>query len=243
LEIPTNNVGSYDLSMGCQMAEYLARWDVQAALPVAKTLSKRARTVMKYSDQKLGDALTQLALARAKAGDASAFDEYAEWMVTTLPSQFERFNLDCFEPMKQFPTNLVLQAAAEQLWGDPNSAWGVLPWKNNSNWPTVDDGLIPMKGYRMLLCRELRKTNFCGSVNLERPGTLAYALTDLHQGGSFGVVLPGSCLATNGSTNSIRWCDWIALALDNSKTNILFDPFALTEDRDRVIHDLITQLQ
>jgi hypothetical protein len=243
MESPTNNVGGYDLSACCQMAEYLARWDVQAALPVAKTLSKRACTVMKYSGQKLGDALTQLALARAKAGDASAFDEYAEWMVTTSPDQFERFNLDCFEPMKQFPTNLVLQAAAEKLFGEPDSAWGVLPWKNNFNWPAVDAGLIPMKGYRMLLCRELSKTNFCGSVNLERPGYLAYTLTDLHQSGSFGVVLPSSCPATNGSANSIRWCDWIALTVGHSKTNILFDPFASTESRDRAIRDLIIQLQ
>jgi hypothetical protein len=41
LEVPTNNVGAYDLSGCCQMAEYLTQWDIQAALPVARTLSKR----------------------------------------------------------------------------------------------------------------------------------------------------------------------------------------------------------
>lgn len=243
LEVPTNNVGSYDLSSCCQMAEYLARWDVQAALPVAKTLSKRASTVIKYSGQQLGDYLTKLALARAKAGDSSAFDEYAEWIVTTSPSQFERFNLDCFEPMKQSPTNPILQTAAEKLFSQTNSAWGALPWKNNFNWPTVDAGLVPIKGYRTLLCRELEKTNLCGSVNLERPGFIAYTVTDLHQSGSFGVALPASCLATNGSTVTIRWGDWVAIALANCNSNFPFDPFAAADKRDEAINAVISKLQ
>jgi hypothetical protein len=225
------------------MAEYLAQWDVQAALPVAKTLSKRASTVMKYSDSQLGDYLTQLSLARARAGDPSAFDEYAEWIVTTSPGQFERFNLDCFEPMKQFPTNRILQTTAEKLFGNTNSAWGNLPWKNNFNWSTLDGGLFRMKGYRTLLCRELAKTNFCGSVNLERPGILGYTLTDLHQNGSFGVSLPASCPATNGSTTNIRWNDWVAIALGNRNTNFPFDPFVSVEKRDEIIKTVISKFQ
>ena len=58
LEVPTNNIGNYDLAACCQMAEYLSKWDVRAALPVAKILSKRARTAMKYSGQELGGYLT-----------------------------------------------------------------------------------------------------------------------------------------------------------------------------------------
>ena len=243
LEVPTNNVGNYDLSSCCQMAEYLARWDVQAALPVAKTLSKRASTVMKYSGQQLGDYLTKLALARAKAEDPSAFDEYAEWIVTTSPSQFERFNLDCFEPMKQSPTNPILQTAAEKLFGETNSAWGNLPWKNNFGWSTVDTGLIPMRGYRTLLCRELLKTDLCGSITLERPNFVGYTLTGLHQSGSFGVTLPPSSSATNGASTTIRWGDWVAMALVNSKTNNLFDPFTSTEQRDSAIQIMVSRLQ
>ncbi|MEI8291601.1 MAG: hypothetical protein WCH99_19205 [Verrucomicrobiota bacterium] len=243
LEVPTNNIGNYNLSSGCQLAEYLARWDVQAALPVAKTLAKRASTVMKYSRQQLGDYLTKLALARAKAGDPSAFDEYAEWVVTTSPGQFERFNLDCFEPMRQSPTNSILQTAAQKLFGETNSAWGTLPWKNNFNWQTVDAGLIPFKGYRALLCRELTKTNLCGSVKLGRAGFLGYTVTDMHQRGSFGVALPASCSATNGSTADIRWGDWVAIALANCNSNFPFDPFTSTQNRDRAIRVLIKQLQ
>lgn len=246
LEVPTNHVGNYDLSFGCQMAEYLAQWDAQAALPVAQKLSQRASMVLKYSTQPLGGYLSHLALVRARAGDPAAFDDYAEWIITTSPSQLERLPLDCFEPMKEFPTNTELQAAAVKLWGQTNSPWGKLPWINNFNnfyWPTVDAGLIQFKAYRKLLCHELAKTNECGSVHVIGPGYLAYSLTDLHQSGSFAIALPSRCSATNGFATSIRWCDWIALALENSKTNMLFDPFATLVERDQAIAHLITQLQ
>ena len=170
LEVPTNNVGAYDLSACCQMAEYLARWDVQAALPVAKILSKRASTVLKYSGQQLDDYLTKLVVARSQAGDPAAFDEYAEWIVTTTPDQFNHSLLECLEPLKRFPTNLVLQATADKLFGQTNSAWGNLPWKNNYGIATVESDMVAIPAYRTLLCRELKKTNACGTITLDRSG-------------------------------------------------------------------------
>jgi hypothetical protein len=235
LELPTNNIGAYDLSACCQMAEYLARWDAQAALPVARTLSKRAGTVMKYSGQPLGNYLTQLSLARAQAGDPTAFDDYAAWIVTTTSGQFEQSRLESLEPLRKFPTNAVLQAAAEELFGRTNSAWGSLPWKNNFGRPVVDSDLVALPAYRTLLRRELEKTKACGTITLERPGYLGYNLADLRQSGSFGITLPDHSSVTNGSTASVRWCDWIALALANGKQIPLFDPFTTIQERDAAI--------
>ena len=243
LEVPTNNVGAYDLSACCQMAEYLARWDIQAALPVAKTLSRRASTVMKYSGQPLGGFLTKLSLARGQGGDSAAFDEYAEWIVTTTPEQFEHSNLECLEPLKKFPTNAVLQTAAERLFGQTNFAWGRLPWKNNFGWATVDSELVAIPAYRTLLCRELGKTDTCGTVTLERPGYVRYTLVEPRQSGSLGIIMPDSSPATNGASATIRWCDWIALALGNSKHIAPFDPFAPTVQRDISISKAISGLQ
>jgi hypothetical protein len=225
------------------MAEYLARWDIQAALPVAKTLSRRASIVMKYSGQPLGGFLTKLSLARRQGGDSAAFDEYAEWIVTTTPEQFEHSNLECLEPLKQFPTNAVLQAAAERLFGQTNSAWGRLPWKNNFGWATVDSELVAISAYRTLLYRELGKTDTCGTVTLERPGYVRYTLVEPRQSGSFGIIMPDSSPATNGATATIRWCDWIALALGNSKHIVPFEPFAPTVQRDISISKAISGLQ
>jgi hypothetical protein len=235
LEMPTNNAGTYDLSWCCQMAEYLARWDVQAALPVAKTLSKRASTVMKYSGQQLGNFVTQLSLARARAGDPTAFDDYAEWIVTTTPGQFEQSNLECLDPLRKFPTNAVLQAAAEKLFSQTNSPWGHLPWKNNFGRGTIESELVTVPAYRVLLCRELEKTNACGIITLERPGYIRYNIADLNQSGSFGFTPPEDSTATNGATTQIRWCDWIAIALANSKSIAPIDPFAPVDMRDEAL--------
>lgn len=242
LEIPTNYVGTYDLSSCCQMAEYLARWDVLAALPVAKTLSKRASTVMKYSGQQLGNFVTQLSLARARAGDATAFDDYAEWIVTTTPGQFEQSNLECLEPFRKFPTNAVLQTAAEKLFSQTNSAWGQLPWKNNFGRGTIEAELVAVPAYRVLLCRELERTNACGTITLERPGYVRYNIADLNQSGSFGITLPENSQATNGATAQIRWCDWITIALANSKSIKLFDPFESATNRDSAIRQEVLRL-
>ena len=242
VEIPTNNVGAYDLSSCCQMAEYLARWDVQAALPVAKTLSKRATTVMKYSGQQLGNFVTQLSLARARAGDPTAFDDYAEWIVTTTPGQFEQSKLECLEPLRKFPTNALLQAGAEKLFSHTNSAWGRLPWKNNFGRGTIESELVAMPAYRVLLCRELERTNACGTITLERPGYVRYNIADLDQSGSFGITLPENSTATNGAKADIRWNDWIAIALANSKSITPFDPFATETNRDLAIRQAILRL-
>ena len=242
LEIPTNNVGAYDLSSCCQMAEYLARWDVQAAMPVAKTLSKRASTVMKYSGQQLGKFVTQLSLARADAGDPEAFDDYAEWIVSTTPGQFEQSNLEWLDPFKKFPTNGILQATAEMLFSQTNSAWAHLPWKNNFGRGTIESELVAVPAYRVLLCRELERTNACGTITLERPGYVRYNIADLNQSGSFGITLREDSTATNGATARIRWCDWIAIALANSKSILPFDPFAAETSRDSAIKQAILRL-
>ena len=243
LEVPTNNIGAYDLAACCQMAEYLSKWDVRAALPVAKILSKRARTAMKYSGQELGGYLTKLSLAAGEAGDPTAFDEYAEWIVTTTPEQFSNSSLECLEPLKKFPTNAILQKAAERLFGQTNSGWGNLPWKSSFGRPTVENELVALPAYRTLLCRELEKTNDCGTINLQRPGYLGYNLVEQHLGGSFGVTLPDNLSVTNGATSTIRWCDWIALALANGKHIAPFDPFAPPIQRDQAIAKAISQMQ
>lgn len=243
LEVPTNNFGNYDLSACCQMADYLARWDVQAGLPVARTLSKRARTAMKYSGQALGGNLIQLSLARAKAGDPAAFDDYADWIVTTTPAEFADSRLECLNPLKRYPTNSMLQGVAERLFGRTNTAWGNLPWKSRFGEPTVESELVAFPAYRALLCRELQKTNSCGTVTLERSGVLRYTVTDINQAGSCGIVLPEASSATNGTTAQIRWCDWISIALANGKHIPVFDPFEATADRDMAIAKAIAVLE
>jgi len=243
LEVPTNNIGAYDLSACCQLAGYLGQWDLQAALPVAKTLTKRASTVMKYSGEQLGGNLTSLSIVRGKAGDASAFDDYAEWIVTTSPKQFEMSNLECLEPFRRFPTNAHLRAASEELFGQTNSPWSRLPWKSSFGKPGIDSELIELPGYRSLLCRELQKTNACGTISLQLPGQVRYSITNLNQAGVIEIILPADSSATNGSTAAIRWGDWIALTLAKSRHIAPIDPFAPPAQRDHAILSAVSTLQ
>jgi hypothetical protein len=225
------------------MAEYLGRWDPPAALPVAKTLTRRAGTVMRYSGQQLGGFLTSLSVIRGKAGDPSAFDDYAEWIVTTTPQQFEMSNLECLEPFRKFPTNAQLRAVSEELFAQTNSPWSCLPWKSSFSRPVVDDDLVALPAYRALLKRELQKTNPCGTITLQLPGNVRYSVTNLNQSGMFGIILPTDTSATNGSTTVIRWNDWIALNLARGRHIAPIDPFAPAAQRDRSIRDAISRWQ
>ena len=237
LEVPTNNVNAYDISASCQMALYLAAWDSSASLPVARILSERARSVMKYSGQQLGPLVTKLALARAKAGDPQAFDDYATWIVTTTPDRLGLSISECLEPFRQFATNRKLQTAAEIMFGDTSSDWSRLPWKEMHGDNPIGSDLVNLPAFRLLLVRELGKTNVCGSFTWHTPNQIDYAITNYQSGGYGAVAFPSGTQPTNGTSSELRWCDWIAFSLSQAKRIPFFDPFAAVAERDAVIEN------
>jgi len=107
----------------------------------------------------------------------------------------------------------------------------------------VEDDLVAIPAYRTLLCRALQKTNDCGTINLQRPGYIGFNLVEQHVGGSFSVILPDDLTITNGTATTIRWCDWIALALANRKHIAPFNTFAPPQQRDQAISKAISQMQ
>jgi hypothetical protein len=237
LEVPANNVNAYDLPASTRMALYLAAWDSTAALPVARKLSHRAASVMQYSGQPLGPTITQLTLARAKSGDAQAFDDYTAWIVTTTPDTLGFSLAQCLEPFQQFATNPILQAAAEKMFGDTNSEWSRLPWKQMSGENPIGSELVNLPAFRRLLIRELEKTNLCGSFTWRAPRGIAYSITN-YQMGSYGAVsFPSGAEPTNGAVGELRWCDWVAFSLSQAKRLTFFNPFAPVAERDAIIEN------
>lgn len=235
LEVPTNNLNAYDLSAGCQMTLYLAAWDPAAALSVARTISRRASTTMRYSSQNLGVFIARLALIRAKAGDPQAFDDYAAWIVTAGPEQLGYSLNDCLEPMKTFPTNPVLQAVAEKMFGDASSEWSRLPWKGSHGDESLGLNLVQVPAFRLLLVRELEKTNVCGSYTWRGSGQISYEITNYQSGSRGAISFPTSEQPTNGTASEMRWCDWMAFSLSNGKHIPFFNPFADVKKRDQEI--------
>lgn len=239
LEFPKDNPNAYDISAACQMGLYLAAWDAQAAGPVVTTLSKRCRTVMEHSGQNLGGLLAKLSQARAKADDPAAFEDYAAWLPTTSPTDMGYSISDNLVPLKQFPTNPVLEATAEKMFGDTNSAWSRLPWPQNGSDNALSSDLVKVPAFRRLIIRELDRKEICGSVSWQlSPGVVNYSVTDLHMGGSFMYSFPKSNETTNGTSADLRWCDWTALSLANGKRIPPYNPFAPVEKRDKELESI-----
>jgi hypothetical protein len=234
LEIPQGNPGSYDLSAACQMGLDLAAWDAAAAKLVDETLVKRACTVMKYSDTRLGLFVAKLSLACADAGDFQPFQEYAAWLKTTRPEQLDYSLMDCLQPIRKFPTNEVLLAAAESVFDNTNSPWAKLPWRSAGLDNPEESDLVHVPAFRVLLSRELEKTNACGSFTWHEPNMLEYQITN-YQGGSRMAGAFEGAHPVQGTTSELRWCDWIAWCLSNAKQIPFFNPFAPVEKRDEEI--------
>ncbi len=243
LEVPTNNPNAYDLSAACQIGLCLAAWDAAATGPVAKTLLKRCRTVMEYSDQynsrpdqRLGTFVAKLTLACAQTGDTQAFEDYAAWLKTTTPEQLGFSLSECLEPLQRFPTNAVLQSAADGLFGDTNSAWGKLPWRSAGLSSAIEPEFIAVPAFRRLLSRELDKKTVCGLIEWQTTNMASFQITN-YLSGSRAIALPADSQPTNDTSVELRWCDWIAWSLANGKHIPFFNPFAPIEKRDEAIQN------
>jgi hypothetical protein len=234
LEVPANNPNAYSLSAACDMGLRLAEWDSAAAAPVVKVLAERCSTAMEFSGQRLGPALSKLTMVRAKVKDSHAFEEYAKWLKTAAPETLEHDLLQCLEPLTTYPDDPALGPTAETLFNNTNSPWYVLPWKGPGFQNPVESGLVNVPAFRRLLARELEKQTACGSIEWRAPNTISYQLTN-HMSGSRGANFPEESRPANGTKADLRWCDWIAWLLSNSKQVPFFNPFAPVEKRDEEI--------
>ncbi len=252
LEVPADNPNAYDISAACQMGLDLVAWDPQAAEPVARTLLKRCRTVLEYSDQqdpqnsqsnqRMGTFMAKLTLACAQNGDTDVFEDYAAWLKTTTPEQLGFSLSDTLGPLRKYPTNEVLQSAAASLFGNTNSAWSRLPWTRTGFDDPVETDLVSVPAFRLLLVRELGRKEVCGSISFNRPNRISFEITN-YMSGSQGIALPADNQPTNGTSVELRWCDWIALSLASGKHIPPFNPFVPVEKRDDAIAEAKTMLE
>ena len=234
IEIPAANPGAYDLSVGCELGLRLAAWDPPSALPVARLLMERCRTVTQYSDQKNPwVVVAKLTMVRTQAGDLQALDDYAAWLQNTSPEQFEPVFAEAFEPLCKYATNATLQVAAERLFGDTNSPLSSFPWKEARFSDPVGSDLVKLPAFRRLLIRELGRKTLCGSVEW-RQRTASYLMTN-YMSGSRGINLPEGERPVEGARAELRWCDWIAWSLANAKQIPPFNVFAPPERRDEAL--------
>ena len=138
--------------------------------------------------------------------------------------------------MRKFPTNEVLQAAADSLFSDTNSLWSKLPWRGAGLSSTIEPEFISVPAFRRLLSRELDKKNVCGFIEWQATNMASFQITN-YMSGSRGLALPEGDRPAIGTKIELRWCDWIAWSLANAKQIPLFNPFAPIEKRDEAIQN------
>lgn len=243
LEISPTNLAAYDLSVAGEMGLRLAAWDADAALPVLKDLAERCRAVLEYSAppprasaSPLGPLLAKLSLARAENGDTAALGDYAAWLKTTRPDELERSLADSLAPLFKFPTNAIVQAVADDLFGNTNSPWGRLPWTRSGQFNPVESDLIRVPAFRRLLARELENSAICGVVEWRSPSWVSFTLANqVSQNLGRTLALPDNEQPVGGGKAELRWCDWIAVSLAHTKQIPPFNPFAPVEARDAAI--------
>jgi hypothetical protein len=241
LEISAMNPEAYDISAAVELGLQLAKWDPEGAAPVVKALSERLWVQLDYSSpprnwpgQLQGTLMARLALARAQAGDSEAFDDYAAWLKQQVPEHLGSYLKESLDPLMQFPSNAVLRVAAESLFDNTNGPWGRLPWKGSALHNPVESGLVQVPAFRRLLLRELDRKDICGWVEWRGANSAAFGISNLVSG-SRGFTWPRTNAPAAGLKVDLRWCDWIAWSLANSKQIPAFNPFANIEERDESI--------
>lgn len=243
LEISPTNLAGYDLSAATEMGLCLAAWDAAAARPVLNLLAERCRAALEYSaTPRYGSAppwgvlLARLGVARAATGDPDALTDYVNWLKTTPPDQLGSALAESIAPLGKFPTNTLLLATADELFGNTNSAWGRLPWSRAGFFNPVESDLIQVPAFRRLLVRELDDRTRCGYAEWGGPNQISFTLTnrlDLRRNRP--LELSEDERPKPGAKAELRWCDWIAVSLASGRQIPPFNPFAPVEARDAAI--------
>ena len=167
-----------------QMAEMLAEWDGQAALPVLKARVSRCVRVAQAAQETgtrpfgIEAGIAGLTTLRIRAGDPEALDDYAAWVRTVTPDGFEHFHfpIEMFEPLWSHLDHPAVVAAAAALFEDPRSPWnpssrpadlGMSPgfWTN-----LLQSPLLGLKAFRALVIRALDDKTQVGTIESDGKG-------------------------------------------------------------------------
>jgi hypothetical protein len=128
---------TYNLSAGGDAVAFLLnaeKWEAPPLLPIAAGLQQKIMAGyegtgdMDSANRLNAGYIANLAMLRARHGDTGGLNDFAAWIQRAKPSVLEDSVLDALEPFWRFPTHPALRGAAQQMFGQTNSAWGNLDW-------------------------------------------------------------------------------------------------------------------
>ena len=155
----------------------LAKWDAEASLRVLRAQTKRYREAIladedpeSRRDYFLKSYIADLMLARAKAADPAALDEYAEWVRTLTRRDLAPSANIIVKPMWHYPEHPAVAEAADWLFNDKDSPWaGQGPYLTRE---LAETPLIGAPGFRGYLLAGLSNKAGAGTVKV-RDGTMS----------------------------------------------------------------------
>ncbi len=159
-----------------QMALYLADWDKTAAIPTLKKRLMRAWSIGTQPDDILafngnpvehfGTIIAKMTLARARSGDATAYDEYATWVQKAELKGVSFGGEELQKPLIQGAARPSIGRAIDYLFNDPKSPWLNVLSERNGSW-LLDFWQTPLPntaGFRKQALRALADKTLAGTI-------------------------------------------------------------------------------
>ena len=158
-----------------EMALALADWDKTEALPVLTRRLARAYSIGAQPNdillisgnpaERFGGIIAKMTLARARAGDVAAYDEYAKW-ITHADLNFSFGAEDLQKPLIQGAARPSIGRAIEYLFNDPKSPWSNIFAPLNGSWRREfwSSPLALTRGFRKQALRGLSDKSAGGTI-------------------------------------------------------------------------------
>ena len=249
-----NSQDLFHLQKVCNMALQFAQWDLPAALPTLRALISPCIGLSGvYGNSASGASgmmsasIAQLTLARMRGKDAQAIPDYLAWVNGGNFGLVDENASTALEPFWRFPHDPALTAGAEELFGNPHSAWGRLSGKANDLFSVrrvIDSPLLGVAAFRSHLLRALADTEVVGTVSLSADAK-TYQLQLNNNGGSTsdGVPEGDTQVAKPGIVSPVRLCDYYANELGRVEGMPNFQLYWSPPARTAAITALVAQLQ
>jgi len=239
-----------------QLAEYLAIWDPDAALPTLRGLTLDSREWFAQAVAANSPAAQSLALAivrftsiRDRLGDESALDEYAAWIKTPSFKLVEPFTYMVLEPIRTHPEHPKLSATADWLFSDPQSPWAIL-WTEKGAKPAVRLGhlitsqAIEIPAFRRLVQSALADDTVVGKAEVRDGGLVDIKFDDgSGMGGTTLKDLEDPDAPPIGAKADVRARDFYAWRLAARGGALHFNPCWPQAKRDAAFAEIVESLK
>jgi hypothetical protein len=218
----------------CEMALALALWDPKASLP---TLSSQMQRATAGTDYSRWSCIARVTSARVKAGDSAALREYARFMAPIDPRK-EQEALRALEPMKAWPTDRDIEAAAKTMFGAGGAWVPLVPvTKSQNSGPSYELAELPKTD--LLRVRAFREHVLGALSDLHKAGTLTATddggiHIEMNAGWQTGTSVMQGDHATPG-TYAIRVADYYASEVTQRSGAPPFRLYWPEAERDRAL--------